>query len=834
MNLNKSIILLSFFVLTFSILFGYSYRDLDWMTAESEHFVYVYHAEASELLTVVSRIAEESYERLKVLFDSEPQDKIVLVLTTYEDFSNGYAESTGRIHVISLGNNYYMRFDEFWLRTVITHELSHVFHLGRVSKILKPIRITLSRFISPQALSPAWLIEGIAQLGSEYCGADTYGHRRLSFMLDQLESTDPFNNETIVSGYSPVGGEAYYNFGYAFVNYLIERYGMQKFRDFLKLRDGIEVLFGMDYAFEKVYDRTFEQLKTEFIESERERYREILKADFSNAECITTNDDFVSTEKAILKKGILYCLTYDRRTGISRIYKDNVKIFSTTKKVTDFTALDDFIVFTALERIGDAFESRLYFFEDGKLSFSGISKVLAVEILSRDLLVILRNAFGKLILSTLSLKNKRELKIYSAPDELVHISQLTANDGARFLAFRMNDAGKHYVGIYNFLQKKLELYEVNTDVALGSWDNDALLVTLSDETGSKIGNFAPENGKCRVIARFPRYCEYPLKNQNELLVVSQNNGRKLFKVEETNVIETLEFISTSPREQPKYGAFSLTAEEYSPFSNMRFLTLVPYGKGVGGIFEDYLSTSQVFVGVDLENGIEAPVFAFGLSSYNYSEMDLMADLTVSASDLCLSFSISRDYTFLSNLDVGWELDFGIPFYIMLNTNAMFADSIELFDGVSSLSSLINFSGKQTYDSNAVELSLGLDLSYRRERWVISSRNLSRLVLLGDATIFPVKFRDFYSENPLVFVGDLEIQYLNSRRNLSLFRNTLVFSREGYGFIVSTMVDSETFKWQISLYKFETLYPYLAFPLEIRLGVSLGSVGILPYFNCEVK
>jgi len=138
------------------------------MVTESEHFIYVYHVEASELLTVVSRIAEEAYIELRTLFGNEPHNKVVFILVTYEDFSNGYAESTGRVRIISLGNNYSMRFDEYWLRTVITHELSHVFHLSRVSNVLKPIKIALSRFISPQALSPAWLIEGIAQLGSEY------------------------------------------------------------------------------------------------------------------------------------------------------------------------------------------------------------------------------------------------------------------------------------------------------------------------------------------------------------------------------------------------------------------------------------------------------------------------------------------------------------------------------------------------------------------------------------------------------------------------------------------------------------------------------------------
>lgn len=832
--MNKATILLAFFVLAFSIVFGYSSRDLDWMVAESEHFIYVYHAEASELLAIVSRIAEETYVELQTLFGNIPHDKVIFILTTYEDFSNGYAESTGRMRVISLGNNYYMRFDEYWLRTVITHELSHVFHLSRVSNVLKPIKIALSRFVSPQALSPAWLIEGIAQLGSEYCGADTYDHRRLSFMLDQLELPNPFENETIISGYNPVGREAYYNFGYAFVSYLVEHYGMQKFRDFLKLRDGIEVLLGIDYAFKKVYNKTFEQLKTEFVEAEREKYREKLKTDFSYVEYITTKDNFVSVEKAIFKKENFYYLIYDRRMGISRIFKDDVNIFSTTKRITDFSALNGFIAFTTLERVGDTLESRLYFLENGKLNFSGISHVLAVEILSKDLLVILKNDFGKLTLSTLSLKNKRELKIYSAPDELVYISQLTANDGARFLAFRMNDSGKHYVGIYNFLQKKLELYEVNTDVALGSWNNDTFLVALSDKTGTKIGEFDPENGKCFVVARFPRYCEYPLKNRNELLVVSQNNGRKLFKVEKTNVIETIEFISKKPREQVKYDSRFLITKKYSPLNNMRFLTLVPYGKGIGGIFEDYLSTSQVFMGLDLDDGIKDPAFTVGLSSRDYSKLDLQTDLTVSASELRLSFSIARDYAIFSNFSVGWVLRYGIPFYMVFNTNATFADSIELFGGVSALSSVISFSGKQTDDTNALELSLALSLSYRRKNWLISSQNLSRLVLFGDAAIFPVKFRSFYSESPLVFAGDLEFQYLNSRRNLSLPGNILVFSREGYGFMTSTMIDSEDFQWQVSLYKFETLYPYLAFSLEIRFGFSFGSTGILPYFSCEVK
>ncbi|HNS66357.1 MAG TPA: hypothetical protein PKG97_02165, partial [Mesotoga infera] len=193
---------LSVFLLFTVISFGYTFRDFDWYQHESEHFIYIYHPEIEESVPLVEEIAEESYTLLSRFFGNYLSRKIAIVLWGYDDDPNGLANPLiDSVNSITIGLNYVHREDEYWLRTVISHELSHIFQLSSNGTFGSLIRKYLSGVYLPGALQPMWLSEGFAQFGSHLLRADSYDYRRVSFLKDQLVLETPFSEETIVAGY---------------------------------------------------------------------------------------------------------------------------------------------------------------------------------------------------------------------------------------------------------------------------------------------------------------------------------------------------------------------------------------------------------------------------------------------------------------------------------------------------------------------------------------------------------------------------------------------------------------------------------------------------------
>src|SRR5205085_9963205 len=97
-----------------------------------------------------------------------PRGKIDVVLSDDVDFSNGYATPlpTNRIVVYANPpvNESALRFTDDPTELVVTHELTHIFHLDRVGGIWKPLQKIFGRqpLFFPNAFLPSWLVEGLA------------------------------------------------------------------------------------------------------------------------------------------------------------------------------------------------------------------------------------------------------------------------------------------------------------------------------------------------------------------------------------------------------------------------------------------------------------------------------------------------------------------------------------------------------------------------------------------------------------------------------------------------------------------------------------------------
>ena len=92
------IVLSLFYVLLSSFIFSqidylewHNHTELKWETIETEHFLIHFHEGTERTAREAASIAEYVYPSVTQLYDFYPDDKTVLVITDYDDYSNGVA-----------------------------------------------------------------------------------------------------------------------------------------------------------------------------------------------------------------------------------------------------------------------------------------------------------------------------------------------------------------------------------------------------------------------------------------------------------------------------------------------------------------------------------------------------------------------------------------------------------------------------------------------------------------------------------------------------------------------------------------------------------------------
>lgn len=141
-----------------------------WFTFESRNFTIHFPAagvpsrERMEFVRKVAGVAENVRQKLMEQGVRVPAAPVHIVIADYYDYYNGYAtpfpENTIVIMPFPPAN---MRSnDDNWLRTLILHEYSHLCQMDQCSGIMSSLRSIIGRIVLPNALMPAWLLEGYA------------------------------------------------------------------------------------------------------------------------------------------------------------------------------------------------------------------------------------------------------------------------------------------------------------------------------------------------------------------------------------------------------------------------------------------------------------------------------------------------------------------------------------------------------------------------------------------------------------------------------------------------------------------------------------------------
>lgn len=415
------------------------YEKFNWFVLKTEHFDIFYYPEISEIAEIGARIAEESYNHLKVKFNHIVLYRIPLIFyNTQIHFQQtntipgllpegvgGFFEFIkGRVVIPFEGS-----LEQF--RHVIKHELVHVFMTNKIRKIQQDFRLT------SESLPPLWFVEGLAEYWSTEWDSQAEMILRDAVLNGYVVGLNDIDRIT--------GTYLMYKLGQQLMIYISETYGEHKI---LMLMENIwkssnfeevwKYTFGVDY---KEFDRNW------IYYLKKKYYPVISKQDIPGYVIDKlTNSGFNFSPVCFESKDNAWIYFLGNIQGYTSIYRipffrQDEKEFSKPQLVLQGESSDEFESF-------HLFRTSFGISKDGKIVFSSKSK-------GRDKIYIYDINQNKVV-SELSF------------EELISISNPSfSNDGTKIVFTAIDEMGYSDIYIHNLLDSNLirltnDLYDDKT------------------------------------------------------------------------------------------------------------------------------------------------------------------------------------------------------------------------------------------------------------------------------------------------------------------------------------------------------------------------------------
>lgn len=237
-----------------------------WRTIETTHF----HIHFPRGLDEIGRRAAVDAERAFAELSTElkpPGGKVDLVVSDNVDYVNGYATPfpSNRIVVFAhppIDAPELRNYDD-WLRLVITHELTHVFHLDRADGLWRLGRDILGRHpvLFPNNYLPSWVVEGLAVYyesritgAGRLEGTEHYMIARAAAEANRVPRIGELSRET--SRFP--GGEVVYSYGSLILDYLSRTRGADKIPKFVNETSRDIIPFFLNRKAKRAFGISFE------------------------------------------------------------------------------------------------------------------------------------------------------------------------------------------------------------------------------------------------------------------------------------------------------------------------------------------------------------------------------------------------------------------------------------------------------------------------------------------------------------------------------------------------------------------------------------------------
>src|SRR5947209_105563 len=240
--------------------------NADWHTIRTRHF----RVHFAPPLEAEARRAAVNAERAYAQLSTElvpPRGTIDLVLSDDVDYVNGYATPYPTNRIVVYANPPTdasgLRQYEDWNALVVTHELTHIFHLDRTRGIWRVGQAIFGRnpLLFPNLYEPRWVLEGLAV----YFESRITGEGRLessehlmTARAAALANRIPSLQELAPGTSRFPGGEVIYIYGSLLFDYLSRTRGPQSVRDFVEIGAKTPLPFILTLTSHKAFGMSFQ------------------------------------------------------------------------------------------------------------------------------------------------------------------------------------------------------------------------------------------------------------------------------------------------------------------------------------------------------------------------------------------------------------------------------------------------------------------------------------------------------------------------------------------------------------------------------------------------
>ncbi len=290
-----------FYILFFNFIVSqtwYNHSELNWKTFETDHFIFHYHEGTESTVSEAAYVAEKIYEPITSYYGYHPKTKTSIVIKDTDDIANGTAfYYDNKIEIWAHPLDFDLRGSHRWLQNVITHEFTHIVQIGSSMKastrfpaiylqgftyedekredVLYGYPNTMFSIPIPGVAVPPWLAEGTAQYMSPELNYDFWDSHRDMMLRDLVLNNQLLSfNQMNSFGKKGIGGEAVYNQGFSFSNYLLEKFGSSILPKISKelgkysysINEAILKSTNNQYSGYQLYDQWVNDLKKDYSE----------------------------------------------------------------------------------------------------------------------------------------------------------------------------------------------------------------------------------------------------------------------------------------------------------------------------------------------------------------------------------------------------------------------------------------------------------------------------------------------------------------------------------------------------------------------------------------